>query len=323
MTKQRILSGVRPTGMLHLGNYWGAIKQFIDFEAQDVDRFYFVADLHALTTARDNSLDLAAASIEIIKGYLACGVDPEKSCIYRQSSIDKIPYLAQLFGMFTSEAWLRRCTTYKEQSSKQQVPSLGLLGYPVLMAADILIINANQVPVGHDQLQHLEMTRDIAEKFNNQYGELFAMPAALKLNAIRLQGLSGKGKMSKSENNYIGLFEEPAVITKKIKSAVTDSGTPTKEMAQSTKNLYALLKLHSPKAVYDEYLERYKKGDEKFYGALKNDLAKYVVEMLDPMRQKYNSIKSSYVHEILEAGKKRANLIAEQTFSEVLKRMKI
>ena len=324
MTAQRVLSGMRPTGMLHLGNYFGALEQFVQLQNKTTDqRFFFVADLHRLTThqKRDN---LNQASIDIVKGYLACGLDPDKSTIYKQSEVAAIPYLATILGMLVSESWLRKCTTYKDKLATGNIPSLGLLGYPVLMAADILVLQADLVPVGHDQLQHLEMARDIAAKFNHHYGPTFKLPAAIKLKAIRIPGLDGKGKMSKSEQNYIGLFEEPKSIQKKVMSALTDSGTEGSNMPPSIKNIYYLLELCAPPAVYSHYRQLFaEKSEKKFYGALKKDLAHHIIELLAPFRAKYQQIKDQQVEEILTSGAKKVQPLANNTLDQVLTRLKL
>ena len=322
MTKgtKRILSGARPTGMLHLGNYWGAIRQIIDFQNQEFQPFYFVADLHALTTSTNQNL--SQDSIELAAGYIACGLDPEKTVIYRQSSINKIPYLATLLSMFTSESWLRKCTTYKEKSASQAVTSLGLLSYPVLMAADIIIMDADIVPVGHDQIQHIEMTRDIALRFNNIYEPVFKLPKAYEMKMLRIPSLDGSGKMGKSDKNFIGLFEEPKAIKKKIMAALTDEG-PQTEMSLPMQNIYSILKLHAPEEVYLKYLDMYKTKQARFYGELKKELAHWVLELVSPFREKYNGLNRSYIQDVLKAGADKANLIAEGVFSRVQEKMNL
>lgn len=290
--RKRVLSGIRPTGNLHLGNYLGAIKQFIELQEEDLECFFFVADLHVLTTLNEPE-QIDKNTVHVIRSYLACGLDPDKSLIYRQSDVPEIPYLATLLGMITSEPLLRRCTTFKDKADKQETISLGLLAYPVLMAADILIAEAEIVPVGEDQLQHLEIIRDIAGKFNYNFGkgeEILKLPQARQLNAIRVPGLDGTGKMGKSEGNTIDLIEEPDSIRKKVMAAKTDMG-PKKgeEMSQEMKNLYYLMKLCSSKETYDEYIGLYQKCEQRFYGKLKKQLAEDIIELLAPIRERYYS----------------------------------
>lgn len=320
--KKQVLSGIRPTGMLHLGNYLGAVKQFVKLQAEGHKCFFFVADLHSLTTHNASS-DIKQKSINVAKGFLACGIDPSKSVLYKQSTIPKIPYLANILSMLTSESWLRKCTTYKEKKGQQEQPSLGLLSYPVLMTADIIIMDADLVPVGHDQLQHLEMARDITNKFNNLYGQVFKIPEAIKLKAIRVPGLDGKGKMGKSNKNFIGLFEDPKTINSKILSAVTDSGPSTDEFSPPMKNLYHLLKLCCPPEIYDKYLDLHKQKNQKYYGQLKKDLAKHIINMLSPMREKYNSLSDNDVIEFLEAGSKTAQQKAEEMFDKAFSKLNL
>ncbi|MBL0690918.1 MAG: tryptophan--tRNA ligase [SAR324 cluster bacterium] len=321
--KKRILSGVRPTGMLHLGNYFGALRQFVEFQSiDDNECFFFVADLHALTT-KGGSDDINQASIDIAKGFIACGVDPAKSIIYKQSDINKIPYLATILGMLTSESWLRKCTTFKEKIAKEKIVSLGLLSYPVLMTADIIIMQTDFVPVGHDQLQHLEMARDITTKFNNRYGNTFKLPDVLKLKAIRVPGLDGTGKMGKSDQNYIGIFEEPSVIKKKVLACLTDQGADEGEMSQPIKNLYYLLKLCCPDDVYQKYLGFHQQKKVRFYGELKKELATHIIEFLTPLRVKYNSLKNDDVRDVLKIGQQKANLVAEEVFAKAFSNLKI
>ncbi|MCJ7600507.1 MAG: tryptophan--tRNA ligase [Desulfobulbaceae bacterium] len=290
--QKRVLSGIRPTGNLHLGNYLGAVKQFVELQEEDLECLFFVADLHALTTLNEPE-QIDKNTVHVVRAYLACGLDPDKSIIYRQSDVPEIPYLATLLGMITPEPLLRRCTTFKDKADKQETVSLGLLAYPVLMAADILIAEAEIVPVGEDQLQHLEIIRDIAGKFNFNFGkgeEILKLPQARQINAIRVPGLDGTGKMGKSEGNTIDLIEEPDSIRKKVLAAKTDLGPIRgEEMSQEIKNLYYLMELCSSKETYDNYLELHQKGEQKFYGKLKTQLAEDIIELLAPIRERYYS----------------------------------
>ena len=323
--KLRILSGIRPTGELHFGNYFGAIRQFVDFQTLGRKCFYFVADLHALTT-QEAPEEVFSKTVEIVRGYLACGLNPASSAIYKQSDLKPIPYMACLLGMLTSESWLRKCTTFKDKASKQETVSLGLLGYPVLMATDILIVEADLVPVGHDQLQHLEMTRDIASKFNQTYGGTLKLPDAVKMEAVRVPGLDGSGKMGKSEGNTLGLFESPDSLRKKVMAAVTDSGPEKgRPMSRPIKNLFALMEFCSPPETYRKYRRLYDEGTRKFYGDMKKELARDVVDFATPFREKYLSPDCSpaIAQDVLKEGLKKVEPLANRVFEQVLSRFNL
>jgi tryptophanyl-tRNA synthetase len=224
-----ILSGIRPTGRLHYGNYFGAIRKFVELQEQGDRCYYFIADYHALTTITERR-DIFRATLDMLRTYVACGLDPIKSVIYRQSDVPSTAELALLFGMITNIGFLERGTTYKDKMSKlagdngevEGNPlSYGLLGYPVLMAADILIVKADQVPVGEDQRQHVEMAIDIAQRFNHRFGETLKVPRPVERNAIRLPGLDGSEKMGKSEGNTLDLLDDPKTVLAKIKGVQT------------------------------------------------------------------------------------------------------
>ncbi|WP_020394535.1 tryptophan--tRNA ligase [Thiolinea disciformis] len=294
-----ILSGIRPTGEIHLGNYFGAIQYFVKLQEQGHQCFYFVADLHALTTAMEDHIDVDKNSVEVVRWYLACGLDSNKSTIYRQSDILEIPFFNLLLGMITPEGELRRCTTYKDKvadmEGKRKMVSLGLLAYPVLMASDILFCNADIVPVGEDQLQHLEIAREIARKYNHHFSKKhkFTEPRSHLVEAVRVPGLKGEGKMSKSvggPDNVIYLNDAPKEIKRKVMAAQTDLGPVAGEpMTESMKGIYKLLELCAPKAVYEDYLGRYERAEQRFYGDLKKELAKNILELVEPIQQRYQS----------------------------------
>lgn len=316
-TSKRILSGTRATGKLHLGNYFGSLRQFVELQETDNSCLFFVADLHALTEA-EGPIEIEKNTIEVVRTYLACGIKPTRSLIYRQSDVPEIPYLANLLGMITPESWLRRCTTYKDKKKKQKNPSLGLLSYPVLMAADILIARAEVIPVGEDQKQHLEIVRDIATKFNRNFGDVFIVPEEWKgRDLIRVPGLDGTGKMGKSDGNIIALTDTPKTIRKKVQAAVTDSG-PVKgqEMTLPMQNLYYLMKLCSPPDIYSEYLEMYQGGEQRFYGDLKRQLADDIIAITEPIRERFNSPQCSdkIAEEALSFGKDRIRSVAIRVF---------
>jgi tryptophanyl-tRNA synthetase len=317
--KKIILSGIRPTGRLHLGNYFGAIVQFLKLQESENQCYYFVADLHSLTTIQEK-IDLKKRTLEIVKSYVACGIDPQKAMIYRQSDIRAIPALANILGMITSESLLRRCTTFKDKAKTQKVISLGLLSYPVLMAADILVVNSNIVPVGEDQLQHLEIVRDIAQRFHHLFGEVFVLPQARALEAIRVPSLDGNEKMGKSDKNTVDLLDSQELIIKKVKSAKTDLGPHEgAEMSQEMKYFYMLLKLCSSESVYQGYLQKYQNGEQKFYADMKAQLAKDIIKLTEPIKEKYYSEDCSdeKMIEILKQNADKVNQIGDELLARV------
>jgi len=304
--QQIILSGIRPTGRLHYGNYFGAVRHFLRLQKQGARCYYFVADYHALTTITEPT-DVFRQTVEMLKTYVACGLDPERSIIYRQSDLPATAELALLLGMITNIGFLERGTTYKDKMAKLEADpraegnplSYGLLGYPVLMAADILIVQADVVPVGDDQRQHLEMACDIAERFNSRFGETLKVPTPVGREALRLPGLDGTAKMGKSEHNTLDLLDDEKTVLKKIKAVPTttdplpldtDSNDPdvvVPKMPSGVGVLYRLLHLLAPEAVYLDFLERYR-NKEKFYGDLKKTLAGYVSAFNAPIIERYN-----------------------------------
>lgn len=316
---QRIVTGIRPNRKLHLGNYFGSINQFIKLQRnKNNECFVFVADLHALTSDEVTNID--QCSIDLVRTLLSCGIDKDISLIYRQSDIPEISYLATLLGMITPEGLLKRGTTYKDKSAKSESVSLGLLSYPVLMAADILIFNTDTIPVGEDQLQHLEIVREIANRFNNKFGKLFKLVNAYKLSPVRVPSLDGSGKMGLTEKGSIYLTETPESIRKKISAAKTDIGpTKGKQMPISIKNLYYLLKLCSSSATYKMYKEMYDRGEQKFYGELKKQLANDIIELTEPFREKYFSSKYSenMIRQLLTENCERVRPIARRVLRDV------
>ncbi len=309
-TGEVILSGIRPTGRLHYGNYFGAIKQFLDLQEQGRTCYYFVADYHALTTVTER-VDVFGITVDMLRTYVACGLDPKRSVIYRQSDVPRTAELALLLGMITNIGFLERGTTYKDNVAKlpggttggpEGNPiSYGLLGYPVLMAADILIVRADVVPVGDDQRQHVEMAIDIAERFNGRFEtDALKIPKPVARNALRLPGLDGSAKMGKSEHNDLGLLDDPKTVLKKIKSVPTttdplpledESNEPDDvipQMPPSVGALYRLLHLLAPRDVYEDFVGKYRRG-EKFYGQLKTTLAEYVNAFNAPIIERYHS----------------------------------
>lgn len=303
-----ILSGIRPTGRLHFGNYFGAVREFLRLQGEGKRCYYFIADYHALTTITE-SADFYGQTIDMLRTYVACGLDPQKSVIYRQSDLPCTAELSLLLGMVTNIGHLERGTTYKDKMSKlgdrrdgtEGNPlSYGLLGYPVLMAADILIVKADIVPVGDDQRQHVEMAIDIAQKFNHRFGETLKTPRPVPRGALRVPGLDGSAKMGKSENNTLDLLDDPKTVLKKIKGVQTstdplplevDSDEPDiviPRMPDSVGALYRLLNLLAPEDVYLDFVGKYRRG-EKFYGTLKTTLAEHVSKFNEPIIERFNA----------------------------------
>lgn len=306
----RILSGIQPTGLPHLGNYFGMMKPAIELQEQG-EAFYFIADLHALTTVRDAE-SLRRNSREIAIDFLACGLDPEKACLFRQSDIACIPELAWILSTVTPMGLLERCHSYKDKLAKGLHASLGLFSYPVLMAADILAYDSDVVPVGRDQKQHLEVTRDIAVKINELYGEIFKLPEAMiRDESAAIPGTDG-AKMSKSYGNTIELFLEEKTLKKKIMGIQTDS-TPVESPKPVEGS--AILDIYRHVASPSEYadLEADFKAGGKGYGDFKKRLFDAVWEYFSPMRAERERIAADpgEVDRILRVGAERASRISE------------
>jgi len=321
--KKRILSGMRPTGKLHLGHLVGALENWIKLQ-DEYECFFMIADWHALMSEYENPKDLKENIIDNVIDWLACGITPKKSTIFIQSHVLEHLELYMAFSIITPLGLLERCPTYKEQLreiTNRQLHTYGFLGYPVLQAADILVYKAEAVPVGEDQLPHLELTRQIARKFNNIYKEaVFPEPKALLTKEKRLLGLDGR-KMSKSYNNYIALSEEPEVIAKKTQNMFTDptrikftdAGHPDK---CNVHNYYAVFAPERKKEI-DEACRQAKIGCTD----CKRELAKILIKFLEPIQEKRNALlkNKKEVFDILEQGEKKARVVASQTLSEVKK----
>jgi tryptophanyl-tRNA synthetase len=305
----RILSGIQPTGLPHLGNYFGMMKAAIELQDKG-DAFYFVADLHALTTVRDPEA-LRQNSREVATDFLACGLDPAKACLFRQSDITCIPELAWILSTVTPMGLLERCHSYKDKLAKGLQASLGLFSYPVLMAADILAYDSDVVPVGRDQKQHLEVTRDIAVKINELYGEIFKLPEPLiRDESAAIPGTDG-AKMSKSYGNTVELFLEEAALKKKIMGIQTDS-TPV-EAPKSIEGS-AILGIYKHVSSPSDYaaMEADFLAGGKGYGDFKKRLFAAVWEYFSPMRERRAQIAAdpAELDRILKQGAERANAIA-------------
>ena len=334
-TNKIVLSGIRPTGDLHLGNWAGAVTKFLQLQEMDgYERYYFVADLHALTTIT-GPIDVRAGTIHMIRQYLACGLDPSKATIYRQSDISEIPYFSTLLGMVAGHGRLENCTTFKDKQESQKEKggriTAGLFNYPVLMAADILIVRADYVPVGEDQNQHLEMCREFAGSMNNMFGTNLPQPVNFEIgdgSPVRVPGLDGSGKMGKSSGGKpINLISDSKTIRKQIMAAQTDAGPePGKPMSLEMDNLFAFMSNFSKAETVESYRERYNNGEQKFYGELKSQIADDVIALCEPIRERYyndaNCSEEAAI-EVLKAGAEKVRPIAADVLADALSKMGI
>lgn len=318
---QVIFSGVKPSGDLHIGNYLGAIKQWVLLQ-DEYDVFFCVVDEHAITVPQDPE-ELRRRTIEVAQAYLAAGIDPKKSTLFIQSHVPEHAELGWILNTFTPMGELQRMTQYKDAIQKGKPAFAGLFNYPTLMAADILLYHTNLVPVGEDQLQHIELARSLAERFNNRYGETFVVPKPLiKKETARIMSLlNPEEKMSKSDDNagsFILLTDPPEVIREKIKGAVTDSGKkiiydPQQKPAIS--NLLVIFSEFSGKSIDDLV----KANEGKTYAAFKQDLANAVVEGLTPFQKKWRDLSSRTDKTLLtlREGAQAARAIASETLKMV------
>ena len=324
--KKTILSGIQATGNLTLGNYIGALKNFVKMQ-DEYDCFYMIANLHALTVRREPE-ELKENTYKILATYLAAGIDPKKSTIFVQSQVHEHAELGWVLDCYTYMGELSRMTQFKDKSAKHADNiNAGLFTYPVLMAGDILLYNADIVPVGDDQRQHLEITRDIAERFNKIYGDTFVVPEAyIQKAGARIMGLQDPtSKMSKSStipNDTILLVDKPEEITKKIKKAVTDSEGIVKydeKNKPGVSNLMSIYSIITGKTMDEIEVEFEGQG----YGVFKNAVADAVIKELKPFQEKYNEIinNKEYLDEIIKEGAKKAEVKASKTLKDVYKKV--
>ena len=310
----RILTGIQPSGKLHWGNYFGAMKSMFDLQEKG-ENFMFIANFHAMTTVRDGKA-LREATRDLALDYLACGLDPAKSVMYRQSDVPEVQELAWYLSCLTPMGLLERCHSYKDKMAHGFEATHGLFAYPVLMAADILIMNADLVPVGKDQKQHLEVTRDLAQKFNNAYGEIFRLPDAyIPETVATIPGTDGQ-KMSKSYRNTIELFDVSA--KKKIMGIQTDS-TPMEEPKEPDGNaVYELYKLFATKDEADAMAADFRRGGYG-YGAAKKELLRVYRRLFDPFRERREQLASDpdALEDILRDGARRAREAAAPQMEKV------
>ena len=322
-----VVSGVRPTGKQHLGNYFGAVVNFVKMQQEPLQRFYFVADYHSLTT-HPHPDHLSANVRQTLTEYLACGVDPVKSVVYLQSDVPQIPELYLIFNMLAYLGELERSATFKEKVRDQpDNVNAGLLTYPVLMAVDILVHRAHRVPVGKDQQQHIEMTRDFAKRFNSLYGsDFFPEPVAFSYDQqlTSVPSLDGEGKMSKSkgEHTCIYLADTPEEIRKKIMRAVTDQGPqqPNQEKPQAIRNIFQLMSLVSTSDTVRYFDEQYN-GCTIRYGDMKKQLAEDMIQYLAPIREKITAYAADdqFLQRVMKQGAEQARESAEKTLQEARK----
>ena len=339
--KEIVLSGIRATGNLHLGNYFGALNKFVKMQ-EDYDCMYFIADLHALTTPPDPKT-LHTNVKSILAEYLAAGVDPDKSTIFVQSDVPEISELYLLLNMHVGIGELMRTASFKDKARKQlgiksdsddiekeiigtdsnKRVNAGLLTYPTLMAVDILIQKAHKVPVGKDQEQHLELTRRFARRFNSFYGvDLFPEPQNFNFgdHAVKVPGLDGSGKMGKSEGNCIYLIDEEKVLRKKVMRAVTDEGpqAPNSPVSQPIQNLFTLMELTSTPEVLQQFKDAYADCSIR-YGDLKKQLAEDILKITLPIRERILEIQNddAFLARVVRQGAERARERAAKTLAEV------
>ncbi|MCQ2840824.1 tryptophan--tRNA ligase [Helicobacter pylori] len=318
MQKKRVFSGIQPTGQIHLGNYLGAIKHWVEMQ-DEYENLFCVVNSHAITLPIDPKF-LKSQTYELVKLLLACGISPKRSGLFIQSEVDEHPALAWLLDCQVSMGEMQRMTQFKDKSLKNpKSVNVGLFNYPILMASDILLYQSDLVPVGEDQKQHLELTRNIAEKFNRDFGNCFKVPEPLiaKVGA-RVMGLDDpKVKMSKSHkgaNHAIFLLDEPDMIVKKIKKAATDSMgviafDETREGIFNLLNIYMLLSDESPEKIE----ERFK---NKGYGDFKKELAEVVIQSLKPIQERYREISDDEVKAVLNCGAEKARPLARATYQK-------
>lgn len=341
--KEVVLSGIRATGNLHLGNYYGALSKFVKMQ-NDYDCLFFIADLHALTTNPDP--DALHENVKnILAEYLAAGIDPEKATIFVQSDIPEISEMYLLLNMHVGIGELLRTASFKDKARKQlglsatgadediekqiigadtnKRVNAGLLTYPTLMAVDILIQKAHKVPVGKDQEQHLELTRRFARRFNSFYGvDLFPEPENFNFgdHAVKVPGLDGSGKMGKSEGNCIYLVDEEKVLRKKVMRAVTDKGPkePNQPISQPVENLLTLMELTSAPEIVQSYRDAYADCSIR-YGDMKKQLAEDILKVTTPIRERYHDIRNdeAYISRVVREGAERARERAAKTLAEV------
>lgn len=319
---ETVVSGIRSTGNLHLGNYFGAIRNFLKMQREN-NCYFFIADYHALTT-HPKPDDLHGNIKQVLAEYLACGIDPDIATVFIQSDVPEVTELYLLLNMNAYVGELERTTSFKEKIRKQPDNiNAGLLTYPVLMAADIIIHKANKVPVGKDQEQHLEMTRRFARRFNTMYSvDFFPEPDAYNFGKklLKIPGLDGTGKMGKSEGNGIFLADSPQDIRKKVMRAVTDTGPvePGEKPSEPVQNLFTIMNVVSEPSTVKYFREKHASCEIR-YGDMKKQLAEDIIKVTDPIRERINEILSDhkYLAKVVSDGAEKARESASRTVREV------
>ncbi len=316
----RILSGIQPSGKLHLGNYFGMMRPSLELQAKG-EAYLFIANYHALTTVTD-AAELRENTLDVALDFLACGLDPEKSVFFRQSDVPEVTELTWLLSTVTPMGLLERCHSYKDKTSKGIAANHALFGYPVLMAADILAYQSDKVPVGRDQRQHVEVTRDIAIKFNNLYGDVLTIPdAVIKASVAELPGIDGR-KMSKSYDNHIEIFGAEKATKSRIMKIVTDS-TPIEDPKDPEAcNVFSMYKLVATEDDAQAMAARYRAGGLG-YGDAKKALFESVWNYFEPFRKKREELQSDlpYVESVLARGAEKARASARETLDAARKAM--
>jgi tryptophanyl-tRNA synthetase len=308
----RILSGIQPSGKLHIGNYFGMMKPAIELQEQG-EAYLFIANYHAMTTVQEAGA-LRQMTTDVALDFLACGIDPQKTAFYRQSDVPEVHELAWMLSILCPMGLLERCHSYKDKVAKGITASHGLFAYPVLMAADILAVNSNVVPVGRDQKQHVEVTRDLAIRFNNTYGEVFTIPEpSIREHVAVVPGIDGQ-KMSKSYNNTIEIFSEGKPLKKQVMKILTDSKQLEDPKDPDTDNVFALYKLFASEEEQAELAERYRAGGMG-YGHAKTELLEKINEHFEPMRERRTELAADmdYVEDVLRTGAEKARVLARET----------
>src|SRR2546425_8356475 len=314
----RILSGIQPSGVLHIGNYFGMMRPAIELQKEG-ETFYFIADYHALTSVRDPKA-LRENSKGVALDFLACGLDPERSALFRQSDVPQVTELAWILSTVAPMGLLERATSYKDKLARGMSANVGLFSYPILMAADILIYDSDVVPVGKDQKQHIEITRDLAVKMNETYGQIFRLPEPRIQPATEtVPGIDGQ-KMSKSYGNNIDIFGDEKEMRKRVMSIVTDSVAVDAPKDPATSTIFKLYSVVASKDEIADIRERFEKGGTG-YGDFKKQLFEKLWEYFAPMRKRREEIlkDKSYIDDVLARGARRANEIANQAMDRVRK----
>ena len=316
--KMRILSGLQPSGALHIGNYFGMMQPAVALQAEG-EALYFVADYHALTSLRDPEI-MRANSRRVALDFLACGLDPKRATFFRHSDVPQVTELAWILSTIAPMGLLERATSYKDKLARGMSAHVGLFSYPILMAADILIYDSDVVPVGKDQKQHIEITRDLAVKMNETYGQIFKLPEArIKPTTETVPGIDGQ-KMSKSYGNNIDIFGDDKEMRKRVMIIVTDSVAVDAPKEPATSTIFKLYSLVASKDEIADMRERFVKGGTG-YGDFKKQLFEKLWEYFGPMRKRREEIlkEKSYIDDVLARGAKRANEIANQVMDRVRK----